>query len=181
VQPHSIIEIHDGINDEIVELFKNVQLSTNGIYPPQSRVIEEGGMETWLNLSTPHRQFSVKKDGKLVGYMEIENLAEVYLEPKKKKKEIDYWERAFSKLDFPIQSLSVIKRLVVHPKERRHGIGRSLLKHGIQTIQLSQGQTVALVVLSSLESAIRLYESEGATYITRFTGNSENQLHSYIF
>ena len=60
-----------------------------------------------------------------------------------------------------------IKDLVVHPRARRHGIGRALLLHTFEVFQQRREGFVDLKVREDNLAARQLYESAGMTLVRR--------------
>lgn len=75
----------------------------------------------------------------------------------------------------------IIKKLGVAPSMQGRGLGRLLTRHAIREIEALHVKTTALVVLTSLEGARRLYEDEGGECIGDFQGHGEHRLYTYIF
>lgn len=175
---------------QILQLFERVYEATEGAYPPRVRVNDEGGIEEWLALPPQHDRLVAERDGQIVGYVELEDLGRLgaLKDGDWGGKRRDYWNRAFADQEsflkdpsLEIEGLMILKRLAVDPALQKQGIGRLLLRHAIHVIQFSHSQVAALVVLATLEPAIKLYESEGATRIGEFRGHAGDALYSFVF
>lgn len=172
----------------IISLFEGVQECNHGVYPPRGRTNALGGIEAWLSLSRASQCYAAKWAEGLVGFVEIEDLANVFgAADEAGGQRCDYWHRAFLQqagfieLGVSLTQMMVIKRLAVDPIHRRQGIGRMLLQHAIEVIRNEHTKIPALVALEQLADATRLYEAEGAKRIGGFTGYSGGTMSSYIF
>jgi GNAT superfamily N-acetyltransferase len=177
---------------DVTALFERAQAHTDGAYPPRSRTDQVGGIAAWLALPPIHDRFLVRRGSNVAAYVELEDLDRLRADDRDDddaaRERVAYWYRAFEAHPrfardptMQLERLMIVKRLVVDPAHQRAGLGRILLRYAIQVIQFSHDQIPALVVLSTLEPAIKLYESEGATRIGSFKGHAGHDLHSYVF
>lgn len=182
----------DADQADVRALFERMQAHTAGAYPPRERTDQVGGVAAWLALPPIHDRFLVRRGSDVVAYVELENLDRLRADDRDDddvaRERVAYWHRAFEAHPafardptMQLERLMVVKRLVVDPEQQRAGLGRILLRYAIQMIQFSHDRIPALVVLSTLEPAIKLYESEGATRIGSFKGHAGHDLHSYVF
>ncbi len=184
-----IVAATDADFADVVGLFERIYDVTKGEYPPASRIQACGSIQTWLELPRYDERFVARSGDSVVGYLELEDLASV---PAGQHEDADegreaYWTRAFANQrrfreeDLSLGDVMVLKRLAIHPEYMRRGLGRVLLRYGLQVAQFEHHRVPALVVLSTLAAAIQLYEAEGATRIGEFEGRSGDTLCAYVF
>jgi GNAT superfamily N-acetyltransferase len=65
----------------------------------------------------------------------------------------------------PLERLALLARLFVAPEQRRHGLGRQLLRHAAAQAPAVLGRRAVLDVGQTLLSAVALYEAEGWTRV----------------
>lgn len=167
--------LKDNLKKDIKSLFSDLQKDTSGAYPPRSVTDSVGGVGPWLSLDERKPRFIGIENREIVGYIEVEFLAEIETEEKK-----EYWQSKF--LDYDISKIAVLKRLVVSPRFQGKGIGASLISLGLEA---TEGFTPGLVVLEYLPGAIELYERMGAVRVAETKemeiSGFDISIYSYLF
>ena len=180
--------------EQVVDLFVRLERATDGVYPPRALLDHyypagSAGIEMWLakGSGNHHFVFVLDEGNTVVGHVEVQQLNDSLTE-----EEQSYWVEAFAAHEafreqcvggqqVRLRNLAVIKRLGVHPDWQGRDIGRQLLRRSIHFVEHDLRKVPALVVLSDLQDAQALYNSEGATKVGEFTEATGESMVSYIF
>jgi len=179
---------------QVVAMFERLQQANAGSFP-RTRLVEEifgpgrQGLEAWLQRGSDDQHLLLVDDltPEVIGHLAIQELS-LDMSPG----EGSYWEPAFTRQplfaqqqyrgrQLELTDLAVIKRFGIDPSHQGAGAGRFLLSEALRAISQDLDKVPALVILSDLVAAQKLYLTTGALCLGHVTEQNGAEITSYLF